>query len=163
MHSLQVLRGQEIATEQGKEIAKGLDETSARLNGLSDSLSAELTAALSEIARQVSLAWVNEYFYNYDPGSSDAGGNGAPRLLQSPFPPSVDIPKYTCFLPIKALPFVPKTVRVTVDVDQETVLANLARVQDDAAEQASRVLHELGSAKSELSSYMESIEADRRY
>lgn len=49
------------------------------------------------------------------------------------------------------------------NVDQEAVLANLARVQDDAAEQASRVLHELGSAKSELSSYMEAIEADRRY
>lgn len=60
--SSQVLRGQELATEQGREIAKGLDETSARLNGLSDSLSAELTATLSEIAKQVSLVWGHEDF-----------------------------------------------------------------------------------------------------
>ena len=43
------------------------------------------------------------------------------------------------------------------------MLVNLLRVQNDAAEQASSVLNELGSAKSELASYMETIETDRRY
>lgn len=49
----QVLRGQELASEQSQGIADGLSETSVRLTGLSDSLSQELMATMREMEKQV--------------------------------------------------------------------------------------------------------------
>lgn len=45
---------------------------------------------------------------------------------------------------------------------KEAVLANLLSTQAIAAAQATSFSNELGSAKSELASYMQAIEADRR-
>ena len=182
----QVLEGQERASIQTQGIADGLTETSLKLTGLSDDLSQELVSAIKEIEKQVSSACstflvrretqsLSKYVKNAldtfsIQGSAYARGDASQHPLSRG---SLGIS--TCSLKPRGMPWssllptglsthasTPPFLLSVLQNTKETLLASLMANQAVAATQASSFSAELGSAKSELASYMKAIEEDRR-
>lgn len=164
LHSHQVLEGQARASIQTQGIADGLTETGMKLAGLSDSLSEELMSAMKEIEKQVGMYLI--------PGKAYSKGTSRPPTHPAKFHPasrpySASSRKYALvpdsFINTPSRESRPRSFCSSrCENEQESVLASLLATQAVAAAQASSFSAELGSAKSELASYMQAIEEDRR-
>lgn len=89
LRSRQVLEGQERASIQTQGIADGLTETSAKLEGLSDSLSQELVSAMKEIEKQVSIANLNYRLYLDYAEKTNRNRVSQEYLRRMPFPSAI--------------------------------------------------------------------------
>eukprot|EP00752_Nemacystus_decipiens_P003404 g3150.t1 len=142
-HFDQVLEGQQRASIQTQGIADDLTETGVKLSGLSDSLSQELVSAMKEIEKQVLEGQQRASIQTQ--GIADDLTETGVKLSGLSDSLSQEL--------VSAMKEIEK---------QESLLASLMANQAVAAAQASSFSTELGSAKSELASYMQAIEEDRR-